>query len=723
MAFKGAQICALSVALLCSFATARAQEVADTLDAARVSADRMRTIFRTQTGLTRLDRSNIKRGFAVFSTPDLIKTLQLQPGVASGTELMSGLFVHGGTGGDNLFLLDGSSIYNTSHLIGLFSAFNVDVVKQVDFYKSGFPAQYGGRLSSVVDVSTRDGNLNEHHGTFSLGLIEGRLMLEGPVVRGRTSYQFGLRRTWMESITVPFQALLNSSSRSGTHSQINYAFWDLNFGLTHHISDKDVLRLRFFNGMDRLDGESKQRSFSDAGVSGDDTLVGAINWGSTTAGLIWNHNGNGTLDYRAGLYYSYNKTSLKYSSSLWSLEDGIESHFQTRESDRSGVHGIRLGTDFDWVPSEMHHVRFGASWEHHFYLPARSFKQWNERGTETDIYSDIDVAHRCTGEEPSLYIEDELKLLPGFAANAGMRAALFIVNGKTYFLPEPRLSLRFDVNDEVSVKASYSLMNQFEHRLQTTYIDLPSYIWIPTSGAIRPIHSQQYAGGVHILMPHGMHLDIEGFWKTMEHLYEYDGPAVIFPPLDNWETILTEGKGRAYGTEVTFGWMDGDRTVVDVAYTLSWSERFFPEFSERWFPDRNDNRHKLNITATHKFSKRFEIYGAWVYHSGNRMTVGMQGKYIGSGIEQGKGVLHYYDPVYTGPNNIKMPDYHRLDAGMNFIKVRADGKIRTWNLSIYNVYCRINTVYASVDIVDGEYKGVSYGFIPIIPTFSYTLDF
>ena len=183
--------------------TVRAQELQDTLTAARVSADRLRTVMRTQTGLTRLSAEDLNTGFAVFSTPDLIKTLQLLPGVASGTELMSGLFVHGGTGGDNLFLLDWSSIYNTSHLIGLFSAFNADVVDGVDFYKSGFPARYGGRLSSVVDVTTRDGDLYDYHGTFSLGLIDGRLQYEGPLVRGKTSFQFGLRRTWMDTITIP----------------------------------------------------------------------------------------------------------------------------------------------------------------------------------------------------------------------------------------------------------------------------------------------------------------------------------------------------------------------------------------------------------------------------------------------------------------------------------------------------------------------------------------
>ena len=708
-------------------AAAAAPELQDTLTAARVSADRLRTAMRTQTGLVRLDSKELNRGFAVFSTPDLIKTLQLLPGVASGTELMSGLFVHGGTGGDNLFLLDGSSIYNTSHLIGLFSAFNTDVVDGVDFYKSGFPARYGGRLSSVVDVTTRDGDLYDLHGTFSLGLIDGRLQLEGPLVRGRTSFQFGLRRTWMDTVTIPLIAYANKENRGEDIIRGHYAFWDLNFGVTHHLGSRDVLRLRFFNGMDRLKLGDKQlnKDYGESGEvlhSGYDDLGGVLKWGSTTAGLMWNHTFSDRLASRAGLYYSYNVSSVRFSTRYWDWDDGMDYYMCAEESDRSGIHGIRAAADFDWEPAAAHHIRFGASWEHHAYLPDRSLRQWEEFGKQKKEFSNQAVGSSYYGEEPSVYIEDEMTLLPGLTANAGVRAALFLVKGKAYVLPEPRFALRYDVSDAVALKGSYTLMNQFEHRLQTTYVDLPTYLWLPTTSGIRPMHSQQAAAGIYTRLPHGMHLDVEGFWKSLEHIYEYAGPASIYPPVDRWETAFTEGRGRAYGAEVAFGW-EGEKTDVDVAYTLSWSERFFPEFSDRWFRDRNDNRHKFNITATHRFTKRFEIYGGWVYHSGSRMSVGSQGKYQGT-IEQADGrIFHYYDRVYTGPNNIKLPDYHRLDVGMNFIKQRKDGKIRTWNFSVYNAYCRLNTVYADIQVEDGKYVGNSYGIVPIIPTFSYTLRF
>jgi len=710
-------------------AAAQTPELQDTLTAAHVSADRLRTAMRTQTGLVRLGGEDLNKGFAVFSTPDLIKTLQLLPGVASGTELMSGLFVHGGTGGDNLFLLDGSSIYNTSHLVGLFSAFNTDVVDAVDFYKSGFPARYGGRLSSVVDITTRDGDLYDYHGAFSLGLIDGRIQFEGPLVRGRTSFQFGLRRTWMDTVTIPLIAYANFKLQED-NQKINghYAFWDLNFGLTHHLTNGDVLRLRFFNGMDRLKIWQKSLEEDDYDENhkpqhtGYNVLDGVLKWGSTTAGLMWNHTFSDRLASRAGLYYSYNIASVRYGGRFWYWADGADFYSCLEEYDRSGIHGIRAAADFDWEPVTSHHIRFGVSWEHHSYLPDRTYRQWIEKGKETNEVSRFAVGSSYSGEEPAVYVEDEMTLLPGLTANAGVRAALFLVKGKAYALPEPRFALRYDVSDAVAVKASYTWMNQFEHRLSTTYVDLPTYLWLPTTSVIRPMHSQQAAAGVYMQLPHGMHLDVEGFWKTLDHIYEYSGPLAIYPPVDRWESAFAEGQGRAYGAELAFGW-EGEKTDVDVAYTLSWSERFFTEFSDRWYPDRNDNRHKFNVTATHRFSKRFEIYGGWIYHSGNRMTVGSQGRYYSSSNMYDGTIYHSYSKVYTGPNNLKLPDYHRLDLGMNFIKHRSDGKIRTWNFSVYNAYCRLNTVFAAIEYKEGKYVGCSYGLIPIIPTFSYTLKF
>lgn len=696
----------------------------DTIKAATIIGNIDRNTKFTQTGLTKIDGAEFNRGFAIFSTPDIIKTLQILPGVASGTELMSGLFVHGGTGGDNLFLLDGSPVYNPSHLIGLFSAFNPDVVDGVDFYKSGFPARYGGRLSSVVDVATRDGDMNNYHGSFSLGLIDGRFQIEGPISKGRTSFLFGLRRTWMEAVSFPALAIVNSQRKDKDRLHGYYSFWDLNCGVTHMLGNGDRLRLRLFNGMDHLNlgADSEVKAF-DGTVAhmGDNSYDANLNWGSTSASFTWEHSTNPVLISKLGLYYSYNLSNINYGSRTWGYEE-VDHYLCIKESDKSGIHGVKLAADFDWTPSTSHHIRYGISWEHHAYLPERSIKQWHETLTESKELSNKKSGTYYSGDDASAYIEDEITLLPCLRANLGARAALFIVKGKTYFLPEPRAAVRYDLSSAVALKASYTWMSQFEHRLQTTYVDLPSCLWLPATAIIRPMQSQQAAAGVYATLTHGIHLDVEGFWKTLDHIYEYSGPSAIYPPVDRWESAFTEGEGRAYGAEVTFGWENWD-TNVDVAYTLSWSERYFPEFSDRWYPDRNDNRHKFNITATHKFNAGFELYAGWVYHSGNRMSVGTQGRYQTT-VEMNDGEdVHLYTIVYTTPNNIKLPDYHRLDIGMNFIKQRPNGRIRTWNISLYNTYSRFNALYADVVNDNGIYKGRSYGFVPIIPTFSYNLKF
>ena len=712
--------------LLAPFSSwAQVSEIQDTLTAARVSADHLKTAMRTQTGLTHLSGEELNGGFAVFSSPDLIKTLQLLPGVASGTELMSGLFVHGGTGGDNLFMLDGSSIYSTSHLIGLFSAFNSDIIDGVDFYKSGFPARYGGRLSSVVDVTTRDGDLYDTHGTFSIGLIDGRIQWEGPLTRGKTSLQFGLRRTWLEAVSIPVLLYINGRNGNREKNRGNYGFWDLNIGVTHYLTSRDILRFKVFNGMDRLRLGQDARSSDSSGNTihqGYDRIDGVLNWGSTTACLTWNHVYSDELVARTGAYYSFNLSKVKYGSRFWDWDsENGNIYSNAEESDLSGAHGIRLGTDFDWEPSVRHHIRFGASLEQHVYKPKRKLRQWEERGSAKNVFNDFKAGNTYLGEEASIYFEDEMAILPSLTVNAGIRAVLFLVKGKAYALPEPRVALRYDVSGSVALKASYTWMNQFEHRLETTYVDLPTSLWLPSTATIQPMHSQQLAAGAYVRLPEGMHLDVEGFWKTMEHLYEYSGPSALYPPVDRWESAFTEGQGRSYGAEFSFG-RKWEKTDVDIAYTLSWTERFFAEFSDRWYRDRNDNRHKFNITATHKFSNRFEIYGAWLYHSGNRMTIVSQGKYRGTPFFYGN-PFPGFGGVYTGPNNVKVPDYHRLDVGMNFIKVRTDGKIRTWNVSIYNAYCRLNTVYAYMSVENNEYVGRSYGIIPVIPTLSYTLKF
>lgn len=720
---------------------------ADTLDAARVTIDRLGIALRTQTGLARLDSKVFNSGFALFSSPDIIKTIQRLPGVASGTELLSGLYVHGGTGTDNLYLLDGVPLYSSSHLVGLFSSFNSDVVKDVDFYKSGFPARYGGRLSSVVDVNTKVGDMYEWHGDFSLGLVDGRFHLEGPIVKGKTSLNFGIRRTWLETFSIPALAITNhnSGTRYGEQYKGHYAFWDINLGICHVLSESDKIQLSLFNGKDKLSGGFCQLYGEDDEGTGCSTFYEdrmkeqanlALDWGSSTASLTWNHIWSDKVSAKTILFYSRNKNKTDFRIDSWEwgkdkAEDPQNLFWQQNimsEKDRSYVHDFGIRSDFDWIPSDVHHLRYGAAFQHHIYNPDRKARSWVATRDSMIIETDVNSDKTYLGEEASLYIEDEIQVGKKLTAAPGLRLSSFFVNGRVYFSPEPRLAMRYDLDKGLALKLSYTDMTQYAHLLQTIYLDLPTSCWMPCTAKMAPMHSRQIAGGVYARLPHDLQLKTEGFWKTLDGIYEYSGGFSIYPPVEKWETSFSPGKGRSYGAEVELAWAT-DKTDISVSYTLSWSQRLFPEFYHTWYYDRNDCRNMLNITATHKFSERFDIYGGWTFRTGSRITMADQGiNPSRSTLSDGNGNTkqrYYYEEIYTEPFGIKMPAYHRLDIGMNLRKTTKHGNEGVWNFSVYNAYCRMNPVFAEISTDDktGKYIGRAYGIIPVIPTVSYTLKF
>ncbi len=746
----------LLLAILISFSNAYAQPAAyaegdydivlDSLDASRISTDRHKTAARSQTGLTRLDSRKINNGFALFNSPDVIKTIQRLPGVASGTELLSGLYVHGGTGSDNLYLLDGMPLYSASHLIGLFSTFNPDVIENVDFYKSGFPARYGGRLSSVVDVSTREGDMYGWHGTLSVGLIDGRFQIEGPIVKGRTSVNFGMRKAWQNLLTTPVLALLNKKtfSKSGESVRAHYGFWDMNFSLTHRISENDKLKLSAFSGMDKMDGgfeflyseydkETRKTTYYEDRMR--QKLGLDLGWGSTTAGLTWDHVISDRASVRTHTFYARSDNKIGLEIGKWSWKKKAEdpddlswaSVFQT-EDNGSLVQDYCMRTDFDWALSLSHHLRFGASVQHHIYTPVRRAKEWMENKDMEKFDYDIDSEQIYKGEEIDVYVEDEIQIGRRLTMAPGLRYSAFLVNSKTYQSPEPRLAVRYDILKNLAFKMSYTQMSQYVHMVKTLFIELPTSSWLPCTEEMKPMHSRQIAGGLYSRLPGGFHLEMEGFWKTMDNLYEYSGGFALYPPIEQWESSFTSGKGRSYGAEMGIGWTT-DKTDISLAYTLSWSQRFFPELYYDWYFDKNDYRNMLNINVSHKFGDSFDIYCGWTYHTGSRITFADQAieylELVSGDLGGSNNTSYDYSDSYTEPNNIRMPAYHRLDIGMNFRQQTNRGNESIWNLSIYNAYCRINPIYAEIrtDEETGEMVGKSYGIIPVIPTISYTFRF
>ena len=699
--------------------TVLVEERRDTLEESIVTAliDQKRNA--TQTGLKRIDSKDLNSGFALFSTPDVIKTLQMLPGVSSGTELLSGFYVHGGDGSDNLFLLDGVPIYQISHLVGMFSSFNTDVIESLDFYKSGFPARYGSKMSSVVDVTTKDGDFSSYHGTFALGLIDGRLQFEGPIWKDRTSFNVGLRRTWTETLSVPILAIINRYNKPDK-VRGGYAFTDLNAKVTHKFSDNNRLTANFYIGNDapRLYNDSYYQNRDENGQYQTERDISdiSLSWGNILGSLNWNYAVNDCLSVRNIAYYSGSRSSLSFS---YETIDYKKNSIKSGEYYTSDVHNMGVKSDWFHTVTPKQKLRYGGTLQYHIYCPDATAK--------TDIVMDdislTNVAYadslKYNTIEASLYAEDEVAFTDAFSINAGLRYTLYSAAGKVWHSLEPRLAMKYTFNDMITAKASYTEMSQPSHLVSSLYLDLPTNAWLPSTARICPSRSREVAGGVYMNLSHYLHLNVEGWFKYMYNLLEYAGSYSLMPPLTNWESSFRTGDGRSWGAELDFGF-DNGKTQANVYYTLAWSQRKFDDFYHSWYRDRNDNRHKLTLMAKHKFSKRFELYGAWNYHSGNRITLATHEVNV-------EGSYKIRD-VYGEPNNVKLPDYHRLDLGFNFIKNTKRGNLSIWNLSVYNAYCRVNpiTAYSEYDHMDDvriAYYGVSLGVIPIIPTFSYTLKF
>ena len=668
----------------------------------------------TQTGMKRIDSRMINSGFALFSTPDVIKTLQMMPGVSSGTELLSGFYVHGGDGSDNLFLLDGVPIYQSSHLLGLFSAFNSDVISSMDFYKSGFPARYGSKMSSVVDITTKDGDFKEYHGLFSIGLLDGRFQLDGPIWKDKTSFNIGLRRTWTETVTLPLLAYLNKqNSIYDEKSNFRYAFTDLNAKITHKFSDRSILSANFYTGNDVFKYMTDDASqYLVNGIEEDRREVLDINlgWGNMVGSLNWNYEIDDNISMANKLYYSGSFSGFGYKE-----ENTInESYDMAGINYNNRVHTIGLKSDFFHSFNSVHRLRYGATAQLHYYRPSYISQVEERNGKESFKYNPQIDSLKYNTVEASIYGEDEIAITDAFSVNAGLRYTLYHSSGKTWHSLEPRIAMKYTFNDKLTAKASYTEMSQPSHLISSLYLDLPTNMWLPSTERIRPSRSREVAAGLYSNISPTVHINIEGWYKHMYNLIEYAGPYAIFPPLTDWEKGFKPGQGRSWGGEFDFGYNNG-KTEVNVYYTLSWSQRKFDDFYRGWYNDRNDNRHKITLMAKHKFSKRFELYGAWNYHSGNRITL--------SSHQTPDGTYAYLEP-----NNVKLPDYHRLDVGMNFVKNTKRGNTSIWNLSVYNAYCRTNPIMAMDEYksLDGKViasYGSAMGIIPIIPTFSYTLKF
>lgn len=684
----------------------------------------------SRTGVEDISVRQIRQTPALLGEADLIKTMQQLPGVSMGMEGMSGMYVRGGSADENLFLFDGNPIYHMNHLLGFFSAFNPDAIKKVSFYKGSFPAEYGGRLSSIVDVRMNDGDRQEYHGNLSIGLLSARANFEGPIVKGKSSFHVSVRRTWLDLITWGIMKTQNKEREDKTVG--GYHFFDINTKVNHSFSDRSRMYFSFYMGQDSYhEGEHSR-------VREDLTDL-RWRWGNLIGSAGWNY------VFSNGLFGNFVAGYSRYRSRIRSEEvnvhllktDGLRRVQHVKGDYSSEIEDISLRSSFDYQNEAGHNLKFGTDYRLHLFRP--------ENNKLRTLYMDSLVMQSTntvfsksefSGHELSVFGEDEFHVTDRLKAIAGLRYTLFNIQGQTYHSFQPRISARYLLRKDLSVKAAYSKMNQYIHLLSNDNISQPTDIWVPVTKRVRPMFAHQFEVGLYYQPVQGYNFSLEGYYKYRKNLIEYKDNSQNYPAFTGWEDRVSLGKGYDYGIEFFAEKTEGN-TTASAAYTLFWSDRLFPDGSVnrgKRYASQFDNRHKINLMLSHKFSKKIEFTATWTYAGGNKITLPDKYHFINTSGQMEEGLLSFY-PEYVGvasaKNNYRLPAFHKLDVGLNFYRYKKNGRMGIWNISIYNVYNRMNVFNTSVYPIWSGYPNdkpleirlEKNTLFPILPSVSYTYKF
>lgn len=683
------------------------------------------------TGAIDIPMAQIKNTPVILGESDVMKTIQSMPGVQSGVDGSAGLYVRGGSPDQNLILLDGIPIYNVDHLLGFFSVFTPEAIKKVTLFKSSFPARFGGRLSSVIDVRMNDGDMKKFHGSLSLGLLTSRFNLEGPIVKDKTSFNVSFRRTYLDLITRPFLS---------DDIDVGYYFYDINAKLNHKFSDKDRLFFSFYHGNDYLMNENKDEWGEVGNITGSFDRTKA-RWGNLITSMRWNHIVNNKLFANTTLAFNQYQLSLDARSSYKYRDD--EGNYHTKYS--SGIRDLSIQTDFDYNPLPKHHIKFGAEYLFHNFKPETTTSKVSttEGGAKRDTIYNANSNSKINAHEVSLYAEDNIDISSKLRTNIGVHLSAFIVQGKAYFSLQPRFALRYQLKDGFALKASYSKMNQYINLLTSAPISMPTDLWVPVTKKVKPMNAHQYSLGAYYTGLPGWEFSVEGYYKDMNNVLEYKDGSYVMGNSSSWEDKVEMGKGRSFGIEFMAQRTVG-RTTGWISYALSKSDRKFAKGGinngER-FPFKYDRRHTVDVILNHKFSDKMDIGISWTYMSGARATIDREQTVV---ISPDAGTpKQYYSPYsywdnyrygmwgagyVEGRNNYLLPSTHRLNIGLNRHKKTKRG-MYTFNFSIYNVYNAMNPTFVHKDFnynqETQEYEPVirKLTILPFIPSFTCTYKF
>lgn len=654
-----------------------------TVDANRYSSEDL--VQSTQTGTTTLTEKDLNGIPVLGGEADVIKTLQLLPGTVRGVEGSSDLFVRGGAADQNLVLLDGAPIYNTSHLFGFLSVFNPSILDNVEAINGGFPAEYGGRLSSILNVSTHADIARRTKVSGDVGLIASRLYVEQPLVKNKASFWVAGRRTYIDQVV------------KAVGEELPYFFYDLNGKVILQPSSRDKLELSFYEGKDILD------IFRDRNNDGNGFFT-AYGSGNSSQSVRWAH--SFLSEWKSSLAltrsaYQYNISNTFEENQLLAFSD-IEDYSARITLQKETAKGSSF--------------QIGAEWTRHAISP----NIINTAGTISE-FLESSASPGKLSHEVALHVQEEFLLTPRIMVNAGFRGSAGIIKDKHYFVPEPRLSMRFAVAKNEALKLSYSRMGQYMHRISNSAVSTPTDVWYTVTDQIAPQTSHQLAAAwQRLISPKKVFFSMEGYYKTMRNLIGYEEGTNLFFNTD-FESKLIQGRGRAYGVEVLLRKESGKLSGW-ISYTLSWSRRHYDQINQgNWFPSRYDRRHNGAVVMQYAVGKRWAASLVWEFISGARFTP-VVGQYVVlAPTLTGLDLI----PLYSGINQVKLADTHRLDGGIRFTS--RPGRKFQWHCfaGVYNVYNRASPVgiFVEQSEEDGSLRYLQPGLFGLLPFISYGFKF
>lgn len=663
-----------------------------------------------QMGKIDLSMGQIRNIPAFMGEVDLLKAIQLLPGVRNAGEGNAGFYVRGGGPDQNLILLDDAVVYNTGHLFGFFSVFNSDAIKNVSLIKGGMPAQYGGRLSSVVDVTMKDGNINKFQAEGGIGLIASRFSIQGPIKKNKASFIFSARRTYIDALAKPF--IKKSSSFYGS----GYYFYDVNAKINYRFSEKDRLYLSGYFGRDVFDFVNSKRSFSTN-----------IPWGNSTGTLRWNHVFNRRLFANTTLLY--NDYKFRFTARQENFELGLS----------SGIRDGSIKTDFDYYPLPNHKLKFGGLFTYHKFIPNVV------TGRQDSIVFKPNNEGTKYAAEAALYLQDDWEIGEKWKINYGIRYSSFTqigpytrfnrdANGnkldstiyksfepvKTYGGFEPRVTIRYALNDETSIKAAVTRNLQYIHLVSNSGTTLPTDLWVPSTYVVKPQISWLYAAGLFKNFKDNTYeTSLEVYYKDMQNQIEYKEGYT--PSLKDPEEEFVFGKGWSYGSELLLNKVKG-RFTGWIGYTLSWTWRKFADLNGgEKYPVKYDRRHDLSVVSNYELNKKWKFGAVFVYGTGNAITLPERFYVINGVLTQ----------EYSRLNQYRMKAYHRLDFSATYTPVpKKKRKVSSfWVFSVYNVYSRLNPYFIYFDQtgspINGDLKvdARQVSLFPVLPAVTWNFKF